>query len=484
MCMNKGKIASDLIRKGFKLGAKMAQKSKEVQPIPKGKFDYIKNVKSKKFTVGFGKTEILPDDLERKKYYVAGYGINNPATGVLDTPFAHAVWIDDNSGRGAVVFVSIDNVGMLNKDVKDIKSSLSKFMSETRCRSIEILSTHSHAGIDTMGIWGPLPLTGRDKYYIEVVKAGVRSAVKKAYMDKRDGDIFKGQIEVPDMQKDIRTPEVFSKTLTRLRFVPDDGERQVYFINFAAHSESLSSKNSLVSADFPCYLRRKIFRETGAETIYFVGAIGGMITMHLLDEDKPKSTKMIGEKLANYALSIKKEKKLKPNLSMMRQSFYFEADNTVLLIAGLIGILKVNKYTSQKAPLKIALKSEMAYFEFDDLKILLIPGELFPELLYGGYLSKEESATGKGSEINPKPLVEICSDKELLVFGLANDEVGYIIPPNDFLLDENMPYLSRAKDIHGRKHYEETNSLGIKTAEKLAKVFEEMYKEVLKTKNN
>ncbi len=484
MCMNKGKIASDLIRKGFKLGAKMAQKSKEVQPIPKGKFDYIKNVKSKKFTVGFGKTEILPDDLERKKYYVAGYGINNPATGVLDTPFAHAVWIDDNSGRGAVVFVSIDNVGMLNKDVKDIKSSLSKFMSETRCRSIEILSTHSHAGIDTMGIWGPLPLTGRDKYYIEVVKAGVRSAVKKAYMDKRDGDIFKGQIEVPDMQKDIRTPEVFSKTLTRLRFVPDDGERQVYFINFAAHSESLSSKNSLVSADFPCYLRRKIFRETGAETIYFVGAIGGMITMHLLDEDKPKSTKMIGEKLANYALSIKKEKKLKPNLSMMRQSFYFEADNTVLLIAGLIGILKVNKYTSQKAPLKIALKSEMAYFEFDDLKMLLIPGELFPELLYGGYLSKEESATGKGSEINPKPLVEICSDKELLVFGLANDEVGYIIPPNDFLLDENMPYLSRAKDIHGRKHYEETNSLGIKTAEKLAKVFEEMYKEVLKTKNN
>ncbi|HZK22088.1 MAG TPA: neutral/alkaline non-lysosomal ceramidase N-terminal domain-containing protein [Oscillospiraceae bacterium] len=482
--MNKGKIASDLIRKGFKLGAKMAQKSKEVQPIPKGKFDYIKNVKSKKFTVGFGKTEILPDDLERKKYYVAGYGINNPATGVLDTPFAHAVWIDDNSGRGAVVFVSIDNVGMLNKDVKDIKSSLSKFMSETRCRSIEILSTHSHAGIDTMGIWGPLPLTGRDKYYIEVVKAGVRSAVKKAYMDKRDGDIFKGQIEVPDMQKDIRTPEVFSKTLTRLRFVPDDGERQVYFINFAAHSESLSSKNSLVSADFPCYLRRKIFRETGAETIYFVGAIGGMITMHLLDEDKPKSTKMIGEKLANYALSIKKEKKLKPNLSMMRQSFYFEADNTVLLIAGLIGILKVNKYTSQKAPLKIALKSEMAYFEFDDLKMLLIPGELFPELLYGGYLSKEESATGKGSEINPKPLVEICSDKELLVFGLANDEVGYIIPPNDFLLDENMPYLSRAKDIHGRKHYEETNSLGIKTAEKLAKVFEEMYKEVLKTKNN
>ena len=481
--MSKGKKASDLIRAGVKLRAKAVSKSKEIQPILESEFDYIKDVKGKKFTVGFGKTEILPGDLDKKKYYVAGYNINNPATGVLDTPFAHAVWIDDNSGRGAVVFVSIDNVGMLNKDVEDIKSSLSEFISETGCRSVEILSTHSHAGIDTMGIWGPLPFTGRDKHYMEVLRAGVRSAVKKAYMDRKDGDIFLGRVEVPDMQKDIRTPEVFSKTLTRLRFVPKDGGRQVYFINFAAHSESLSSKNSLVSADFPCYLRRKVFEETGAETIYFVGAIGGMITMHLLDDDRPKSTKMIGENLAEYALSIKNEKKLKPNLSMMKQRFYFEADNTVLILAGMAGILKVDKYISHNAPLKIALKSEMTYFELDGLKMLFIPGELFPELLYGGYLSSEESATGQGAEVNPKPLVEICDDKELLVFGLANDEVGYIIPPNDFLLDTDMPYLNRAKDIHGRNHYEETNSLGVKTAGKIAEVFENMYKKTQNTKN-
>ncbi len=482
--MNAGKIASDLIRSAFALSTKFIPKSKEIHPLADAEFDYIKSPAGEKFTVGFGKTEILPDDLDRKKYYVAGYNLNNPAKGILDAPFAHAVWIDDNSGRGGVVFVSIDNVGMLNRDVCAIRNSLGGFMNETGCRCVNILSTHSHAGIDTMGIWGPLPLTGRDKYYMEIVRAGVRSAVKKAYADRRDGDLYLGRIEVPEMQKDQRTPVVYSKTLTRLRFVADDGKREIYFINFASHSESLTSKNSMVSADFPCYLRKRIYEETKAETIYFVGAIGGMITMNLLDEDRPKSTKMIGENLAGYALAIKKEKKLKPNLSIIRQQFYMEADNSVLMLAGALGILKVDKYVSKDAPLKFALKSEMTYIELDSLKMLLLPGELFPELAYGGYLSAEESATGFGDEVNPKTLTDICDDKELLIFGLANDEVGYIIPPNDFLLDENIPYLNRARDRHGRNHYEETNSLGKATAGKIAEVFEKMYNKARETKNN
>ncbi len=482
--MNFGKTASDLLRAGFSFSASLFPESKSEQPQEDASFDYQKNPKGKKFTIGFGKTEILPNDLDKKKYYVAGYNLNNPATGLLDPPYAHAVWIDDNSTRGGVVFVSIDNVGMLNKDVRAIRDSLSSFVKETGCRSLDILSTHSHAGIDTMGIWGPLPLSGRDKYYMEIVRAGVRSAVKKAYADRREGDLFLGTVQVKDMQKDIRTPSVFSKTLTRLRFVPDDGTREIYMINFASHSESLTGKNSLVSADFPCYLRRKIKEKTNAETIYFVGAIGGMITMELLDEDRPKSTRMIGERLADYALSIKQEKKLKPNLSRIRQEFYIEADNSVLMLAASLGILKVDKYISRGTDLKFSLKTEMTYYELDTLKLLFLPGELFPELAYGGFLGAHESASGAGAEVNPKTLSDICDDKNLLMFGLANDEIGYIIPPNDFLLDKDIPYLNRARDCHGRNHYEETNSLGVNTAGKIAQTFEKMYNIVQSTKNN
>ena len=417
----------------------------------------------------------MPDDIGKRKYYVAGYNLNNPASGVLDTPYAHAVWLDDNSGRGGVVFVSIDNVGMLSDDVNFIRDSLRSFVRETGCRSVNIMSTHSHAGIDTMGIWGPLPLTGRDKRYMELVRAGVRTAVLKAYGDRRDGDLYHGTVEVPDMQKDNRTPYVYSKTLTRLRFAPRDGSRDIYIVNFASHSESLTGDNSLVSADFPGYFRDKIRRQTGAETVYFVGAIGGMITMKLLDEDRPKSTRMIGENLADYALSIKKEKKLKPDISFMTQRFYFEADNTVLMLAGITRILKVSEYCDKQTSLGYCLMSEMSYFEIGGLKLLLLPCELFPELAFGGFLPAEESATGKGAEVNPAVLTDICGDDKLLIFGLANDEVGYVIPPNDFLLDESLAYLERAKDIHGRNHYEETNSLGPKTALTIAETFEKMY---------
>ncbi len=475
--MNFGKIASDLLRDGFLYGSKLMPRLKTVEELPKAEFDCIKEPKSTCFTVGFGKTEILPDDLLKRRYYIAGYVINKPAIGVLDAPLAHALWVDDNSGRGGIVFVSIDDVGMLNKDVQAIRDSLADFVKDTGCRGIHIMSTHSHAGIDTMGIWGPLPLTGRDPFYMQVVAAGIRSAVRKAYADRREGDLYLGSVHVPEMQKDHRTPVVYSDVLTRFRFVPKDKSREIYFINFAAHSESLSGSNKLVSADFPGFLRRKIFAETGAETIYAVGAIGGMISMNTYnDVDKPTSTKMIGEKLAGYALSIENERKLKPVLNTMTQEFFFEADNSVLMLAASVGIIKVDKYLDRNAPLQFALKSEMTYMELDDLKIVLLPCELFPELAFGGYLSAEESGTGQGPEVNPPILTEICNDKDLLIFGLANDEVGYVIPPNDFLLDPNVPYLNRGRDRLDRNHYEETNSLGPKTAHKVAEVFEEMYK--------
>jgi hypothetical protein len=55
-----------------------------------------------------------------------------------------------------------------------------------------------------------------------------------------------------------------------------------------------------------------------------------------------------------------------------------------------------------------------------------------------------------------------------LIFGLANDELGYVLPPNDFVLNETMPYLNNGRDHHDRRHYEETNSMGPNTAKAIA----------------
>lgn len=431
------------------------------------------------YTVGFGKATVFPDDFMQKTYYVAGYGENNPATGYLDEAHAHAVWMDDNSGRGAVLLISIDTVGLLNADVNGIRESLADFARTTDCRSINIMSTHNHASIDTMGTWGPLPLSGRDKSYMKFFYAQVKKAAIDAYKDRRSGSLYLGTIEVPDMQEDIRTPIVYSKTLTRLRFAPKDGTRETWLLNFASHSESLQGCNSRVSADFPGYMREAIRRETGAETAYFVGAIGGMISMDIPNEkeiraaggDFAENTRQIGEKLAGYAMSIGKEKKLSPCINVLRQEFYFDADNTMLMTAKFAHILQAKGYYMEGASLGFALKSEMTYLEIGGQKILLLPCELFPELAYGGYLNCDESASGYGAEVNPVPLLEIADDPNMLIFGLANDEVGYVLPKNDFLLHAETPYFEAARDRHGRRHYEETNSLGPATADTIAEVF-------------
>jgi len=478
-------LATKLLTGYIKTSGKIGSVFKSAPQIASADFDYMKPSDNTTFTVGFGKAPMMPEDITKKKYYVAGYDINKPATGILDPLYAHAIWLDDNSGRGGVVFVSLDAVGLLKTDADIIKESLGDFLAESGCRSINIISTHSHASIDTMGIWGPLPRTGRSADYMTTVKEAVITAVKAAYADRRTGKLYLGRVEVPDMQKDIRTPVVFSKILTRLRFVPDDKSREIHFINFASHPETLTSENSLISADFPAYLRERIKEKTGADTIYFSGAIGGMITMSSGGKTMPEKiegTKNLGRRLGDYALSITDEVELKANINLIKQEFFVEAENIVLMTAAQLSILHTNRYHSKEASLGYLLRTEVSYFEIGELKMLLLPGETFPEVVYGGYLSKEESATGLGPEANPDPLIEIVGDPNLLVFNLANDEIGYILPPNDFLLSEDAPYLERAKDRHGRNHYEETNSVGPKTAVKIAEVVREIMETVNRTK--
>lgn len=461
-------------------------KKNPVGTLAEGKYDKLKSEPAASFITGFGKASILPVDWAKKKYYVAGYGENNPAVGVLDEPHVHALWVDDRSGRGAVLFISCDCVGILNKDIIKLRSAVKIALGDNYCRSVNIFCTHNHAGIDTMGIWGPLPLSGKDPKYMELIKKQMIKAAKLAVEDARESDVFYGTVQVPDMQEDIRLPHVYSKTLTRFRCVPKDGSREIWFLNFASHSESLQGCNSRISADFPQYLRNRIRIETGAETIYGVGAIGGMISMEIENEkaireagnDFAENTMKIGHKLGGYALQIEDEKQLTPVVDFIRQELFVPVENSVLSIAGRVHIIEADWYANAALPKKICLKTEMTYINFGGIPMLLIPCELFPELAFGGYLSEEESAEGKSPSVNPTPLTEIAGEKELLIFGLANDELGYVLPPNDFLLHPTQPYLEIPRDRLGRRHYEETNSLGPQTAQCLADCLASMMKKI------
>lgn len=464
------KLASKAVEGSMiRSGKKLAKKSPPPK-LPKGVFDKVSEAKSEFFTVGFAKTDIMPDDIPKKKYYVAGYSAYNPATSVLDPMTTSAVWIDDNSGHGGIVMVSVDSVGLTDWDVNNIRGELAGFIKETGCRSLNILSTHNHAGIDTIGMWGPLPKSGRNKKYMRILYDGVIKVVKEAYAAKKEGAIYYGKKETPPIQRDSRLPHVYCKDLTRLRFVPNDGSTEVWMLNYASHTENMLGA-PIVSADFACYMRRGILEAAGAESIHFVGAIGGLIRLKELDKDVVESTKIGGKALADTAVAIEDERKLEPKISLLRQEYYSPADNFVLVFLGSVGILKKEKFATGQGRVGLSVKTEMTYIQIGDLNMLLLPSEIFPELCYGGYLPAEDTAECKPPEMNPEPLIKIAGDDNLLIFGVANDFTGYVVPPNDYLLHPEVPFVTETKDRLGRNHYEETNSLGPATAQTIADTF-------------
>ena len=442
--------------------------------LPKGVYDQ-REEPGPCYTLGFAKTDIMPDDLPKKPYWVAGYRINNRAMGVLDPMTCSAVWLDDNTGRGGVFFVSVDSVGMSSYDSDRIVAAMRAELDSMRCRGVYICSCHNHAGIDTLGYWGPLPLTGRNPKYMEIVGEGVRKVMREAYEARKDGKLYHGTIDAPDVLRDSRPPQVWSNTLTRLRFAPADGAPETWMLNFGSHSEAMLGDNSLISADFPCYLRRRVKEKTGAEVIYFIGCEGGLIRPKELHEDNIQSTMLCGKLLGDAAMAIDNDRELPPLLNILTQKYYAETENVLLMAAVKIGIIQCDKRAATGAgALGYSIQTEMTYMNLGGLELLLLPCELFPELAYGGYMSAEESCTGLGPEVNPTPLCEIAGNADLLVFNLVNDMTGYVVPPNDWCLHETRPYLDGGRDATGRRHYEETNSLGPRTAETIAAVFQGM----------
>ena len=93
-----------------------------------------------------------------------------------------------------------------------------------------------------------------------------------------------------------------------------------------------------------------------------------------------------------------------------------------------------------------------------DIKIAFAPGEICTDLIYGGASLTPEGSL-KGEAFSGKTLTEIFG-KDVVIFGLANDAIGYIIPDNDYAM------------ALAFGHYHETLSLGEKTASILSKEYE------------
>lgn len=232
-----------------------------------------------KWTCGFGKAKYTPDLSDGNTYYIAGYDSNNPAKSILDDLYARAIYLDDNRGDGGVIFCALDCVGISRHDINDIKMLALESGKLGKMKSINISATHTHAGIDTQGLWGEkIYKCGKNEKFMANLKKQAAKAIVEAYESRKDGKLYMGYVETEDLQADVRTPVTYDKNLTRFRFSPNDKSGDIYVVNFASHAELLGTTTK-VSADFPAYLIKEIEENVPkAEAVFFNGAIGGMIS--------------------------------------------------------------------------------------------------------------------------------------------------------------------------------------------------------------
>lgn len=430
-----------------------------------------------RWELGFDKASLLPDDVTAEPYYIGGYLAFPPnvAQGVLDDQMIRAVALSDGSGRGIAVFAVIDCVGISNHDVNDIRNRLIDDCRENHIVSINISATHSHSCIDTMGVWGELTtalkvnprkvkreetdfVSGRNEAFMENLKTTACRVILNAVRSRKPGVLSHCTQDGSRFVRDKRPPEVMMTEIHSFLFTPDDGSRATRAVIMAAHPTQFGGNNKIVSADYPYYLCEEI-EKSGENAIFFQGAQLAIATERSGNVpdglSRTESIQEYGRAVGKFCLEANMQP-VEPILNITGKKILIKITNKIFNLLAKIQVIN-NDILAGDDSGSLLIVSEIGYAQVGkNLNIAMLPGEVAPELIRGGCLDAADSYDGTSWRFAP---LEETVGGPLIVIGLCNDEIGYIIPDNDY------------GSIVAPLHYEESVSTGKHTASKLIKEF-------------
>jgi hypothetical protein len=97
-----------------------------------------------------------------------------------------------------------------------------------------------------------------------------------------------------------------------------------------------------------------------------------------------------------------------------------------------------------------------------------VPAEIYPELVLGGLQDPQDPGADFPGAPRERSLFALLRAPYRMVIGLANDEIGYVIPRSQW--DAKAPFAyGRSEDQYG-----EVNSTGPQAAARLASAFERL----------
>lgn len=435
------------------------------------------NVAADTLRAGFAESDITPGLDAETPVYLAGYGFNRPATGVHDPLVARCVVLA--SGDQKVAIVSVDLVGLQLPTVRRIQERLKEYV------YVVVSSTHNHEGPDTIGIWGRTPLhRGVDDDYLSLVVDRVVAVVQSAEKQAVPVRASFGTAEDAALLRDSRKPYVFDPILRAIRFDRLAGGKPVgLLVQWNCHPEALGAKNTLVTADFPASTVTALRQRYGCPVVYATGAIGGLMAPPSGKinnaEDKPLRTgefefaEVYGRRVADLsakAVDNAKSIQLVPFAVAVRP-ISIPLHNRLYRAAQMAGVIRrearvwTGDFETQGRPLQLsdigkrpAVETEVACLRLGEMHVACIPGEIYPELVYGRYEDPADPNVDYPDAKLESSVAEILKGKTWMLLGLANDEIGYILPKRQW--DRDAPF------AYGRDtgQYGEINSCGPEVA--------------------
>lgn len=395
--------------------------------------------------------------------WIAGFHNRRPANGIHDSLWARTMIIDDGTSRIAIV--SLDAIGFFHDQLVDVRKKLSSNLGIDYCM---IASTHVHEAPDLMGIWGESDFkSGVNPKYQALVIDRIVSSIENAVCDMEFVSLHfaKNENDALPLVTDTRKPIVHDPGMYLMQARSHNGSVKGTLVSWANHPETLWSNNLYLTSDFPHYLRESIEKEYGGICVYINGAIGGLITTDpsvaishpesgiTIKEacfEKAEAQGLVLAQLAIKAIQNSSDSIDAGCIQLQAKTFTLPFKNKWFRIGTIAGIL------DRGMTGKWQVRTEMAAWKIGPASFLTIPGEIYPEIINGGI----EAPMGQDFKLAPvevPPLREVMSGDYKFVFGMSNDELGYIIPQSEW--DHKAPWTYGNEELYG-----EENSLGPETA--------------------
>jgi hypothetical protein len=415
------------------------------------------------------------------RHAVGVMGKNADGTDLIpDNPFApwvRAIAIGD--GTHTIVLADLDNQGTFPTykpnvstgatrpyGFDEIRAAAAAAAPGLEARSIVISSDHSHAGQDMTGVWGFVP----DEYLARVKDLAV-SAIVEAYTHMQPAVLKQSAIETPqpcgptggsptrifsnqfcggsavgivspdlDHSNDLVDAEV--RVLRAFHAEDPDGAPFAVFVNAAIHATVGGSGNLYVSSDWVSTLSNYIERQyPGAHAVTIVGDVGrtqpndrscvveeqnpgkfteplsGLLVPYDIDTRTPDScpiSQFARRVQAWVDKAVSQEEAITATGVDYRELFIRDVSDSIILFGanygGDLAGLPINRGITPPYLTGVVLGTWVGAYRVGDVLMVSAPGEAYPQIRQG-------------------VLDAVQTTKPTWIFGLANDQLGYLIAP-------------------------------------------------------